>query len=287
MKVHLVRLRFTFLSLLAVVFLGPLLNTSAQITERQRLSAPTPTPTPLPVVKPTVLPTPVIPVIQTLADLQSKIRLRLLRPEVRRGQIGIKIVSLNSGKTVFEENAEKYFMPASNMKNFTVAAALEKLTPDFRFITSVYAIAMPDSNGTITGDLRIFGRGDVSISTAFNNGDYFKGLDNLADKIVQAGVKQVKGSLIGDESYFAGNPIPESWEIDDLQWYYGAEISALPLNDNAIDLAVTPGPAGYQCSVRVLPLNPIVRVAHPDRWSARTRHCGSGAAQARGPNPAL
>lgn len=181
---------------------------------------------------------------------------------MRRGQIGIKVISLDSGSTVFEENAEKYFMPASNMKNFTVAAALEKLTPDFRFVTSVYAAAMPDSSGTITGDLRIYGRGDVSISTAFNSGDYFKGLDNLADKIVQAGVKRIEGGLIGDESYFAGNAIPGSWEIDDLQWYYGAEISALPLNDNAIDLSVKPGPAGYQCSVRLAPVNPIVRVVN-------------------------
>lgn len=195
-----------------------------------------------------------------LLDLQSKIRLRLARPEVRRGQVGIKVVSLNSGKTVFEENAEKYFMPASNMKNFTVAAALEKLTPDFRFVTSVYAAATPNSSGTITGDLRIYGRGDVSISTAFNNGDYFKGLDNLADKIVQAGVKRIEGDLVGDESYFAGNAIPGSWEIDDLQWYYGAEISALPLNDNAIDVSVKPGPVGYQCSIRLAPMNPIVRV---------------------------
>ncbi len=153
-------------------------------------------------------------------------------------------------------------MPASNMKNFTVAAALEKLTPDFRFITNVYAASMPDANGTIIGDLRIYGRGDVSISTSFNNGDYFKGLDNLADKIIQAGVKRIEGNLIGDESYFIGDAIPGSWEIDDLQWYYGAEISALPLNDNAIDLTVIPGPVGYPCGVRVMPYNPITRVVN-------------------------
>ena len=84
-------------------------------------------------------------------------------------------------------------------------------------------------------------------------------MDDLADKIVQAGVKRVEGNLIGDESYFLGNPIPGSWEYDDLQWYYGAEISALPLNDNALDLSVLPGPIGYPCTVKVASPSPRSR----------------------------
>jgi len=223
-------------------------------------ATPSPTATPIPV--PTVTPAPVstpLPV-QTVFDLTAKIRARLVRPEVRRGQIGIKIISLSSGKTVFEENAEKYFMPASNMKNFTVAAALEKLSPDFRYVTSVYAPAMPGPDGTVKGDVRIFGRGDVSISTAFYDGNYYKGIDDLADKIMLAGVKRIEGDLIGDDSYFSGDALPGSWEWDDLQWYYGAEVSALPLNDNAIDLTVLPGPVGSGCNVKVLPFNLLMRV---------------------------
>ena len=198
--------------------------------------------------------------VRTVEDLQSEIRSRLLRPELRRGQVGIKVVSLNTGKVVFDENSEKYFMPASNMKNFTVAAALEKLTPDFRFVTSVYATALPGPDGTIKGDVRIFGRGDVSISTAFTEGNYYKKLDELTDKILAAGVKRIEGSIVADDSYFSGNPVPSSWEWDDLQWYYGAEVSALPLNDNAVDLAVGPGPVGYPCSVKLSPYNPVFRV---------------------------
>lgn len=230
-----------------------------------------PKPTPTPAAKPTPAPSPVTggkatplpqatPVAQTLDELRAKIRASLSRPELRRGRVGIKVVSLNSGKVVFEQDADQYFMPASNMKNFTVAAAMEKLTPDFKFVTSVYANSPPDANGLVKGDLRIYGRGDVSISTAFNEGDYFKGLDNLVDRIAAAGVKRVEGDLVGDESYFKGNAIPGTWEYDDLQWYYGAEMSALPLNDNAVDLIIKPGPAGYGCSVVVLPRNSIFRV---------------------------
>jgi serine-type D-Ala-D-Ala carboxypeptidase/endopeptidase (penicillin-binding protein 4) len=160
---------------------------------------------------------------------------------------------------VFENDSEKYFMPASNQKNFTVAAALERLGPDFKFVTSVYADALPDANGIVRGDLRIFGRGDVSISTAFftsaanDPNAYFKGIDRLVDAIAATGVRRIEGSIVGDESYFRGFHIPDTWEWDDLQWYYGAEMSALPINDNAVDLRVRPGVPGGPCNVTISP----------------------------------
>ena len=218
---------------------------------------PTPTPTPTPAASG-----------QTIFDLQAKIRQVLTRPALRRGSLGVKIAALDTGKVVFEENAEKYFMPASNMKSFTVAAAMEKLSPNFRFVTSVLAGAQPDASGTISGNLTIYGRGDVSFSTAFYGGDYYRGLDNLAERIVQAGVKKIDGNLVGDESYFTGSPLPPGWEWDDLQWYYGAEVSALPLNDNALDLSVKPASVGALCLVNLLPFNPVVRVVNTCKTTA-------------------
>ncbi len=198
--------------------------------------------------------------IETVADLQSRLRQSLSRPAVRRGIVGVKITSLATGKVIFEENAEKYFMPASNMKNFTVAAAIEKLLPEHRFVTSLYAPAAADPSGTIKGDLRIFGRGDVSVSTRFNGGDAFKGLDAVVDKIVAAGVKRIEGNIVGDDSYFRGFAIPSSWEWNDLQWSYGAEVSALPINDSVIEISVRPGPQGYACTIKMTPYNPVMRV---------------------------
>lgn len=192
----------------------------------------------------------------------------MFAPEVRRGRVGVKIVSLNSGKVIFENDSEKYFMPASNMKNFTVATALERLGPDFRFVTSVYANAMTDASGVVKGDIRIFGRGDVSISTAFfgttptDPETYYKGIDRLVDKIAAAGVRRIEGSIVGDETYFRGFHIPVTWEWDDLQWYYGAEVSALPINDNAVDLAVMPSNVGGACIVTILPPNNLFQITN-------------------------
>jgi D-alanyl-D-alanine carboxypeptidase/D-alanyl-D-alanine-endopeptidase (penicillin-binding protein 4) len=162
------------------------------------------------------------------------------------------------------------------MKNFTVATAIEKLTPDFKFTTNVFAPAAPDSDGEVKG-LRVVGHGDVSISTAFfplesSETDakqvYYKGIDRLVDKIIAAGVKKIHGDIVADETYFTGNPVHGEWEWDDLQWYYGAEVSALPINDNAIDLSVKPGPVGYACAVTLSPFNPLVRIVNQCTTSA-------------------
>ncbi len=221
-----------------------------------------PVPQPTSVLAPTPTPTPVQ--LQTLADLQSSIRQRLFSPEVRRGRVGIKVVSLNSGKVVFENDSEKYYMPASNMKNFTVATAMERLTPAFKFVTNISSTNVPNADGVIKGNLRITGRGDISLSTSFDPAfpgkmDHYRAIDQVVEKIVAAGVKRVEGDLIGDESYFQGFAIPDSWEWDDLHTYYGTEISALPLNDNVIDIIVRPGSSGGQCSVSAIPATSLVR----------------------------
>ncbi len=290
------QIKFALFLIISVSFVSFSFSTAAQNTERQRITTtPTPTPgipdpksksnqkvaTPTPGIPdtkelkkilddilPTPKPTPPISVGQTIFDLQAKIRSNLARPELRRGNIGIKIASLDTGTIVFEDNAEKYFMPASNMKSFTVATAIEKLTPDFRFITSVFAPVKPDANGSIKGALSIFGRGDISFSTAFYGGDYYGGLDALADKIARTGVKRIEGDLIGDDGYFSGSAIPAGWEWDDLQWYYGAEVSALPFNDNALNLSVKPASVEFPCIVNLLPFNSVMRIVNTCRTTA-------------------
>ena len=176
--------------------------------------------------------------------------------------VGVKVISMATGKVLFEHNAEKYFMPASNMKNFTVAAALDRLGPDYRISTSIYAPAAPGSDGTINGDLRIFGRGDVSMSDRFNGGDPGKSLDAIVEKIASLGIKRITGNIIADDSYFRGFPIPSSWEWDDLQWSYGAEVSALPLNDSVVSLNVRPGSMGDACTAQIKPYNVVIRIVN-------------------------
>jgi D-alanyl-D-alanine carboxypeptidase/D-alanyl-D-alanine-endopeptidase (penicillin-binding protein 4) len=203
----------------------------------------------------------VSPAPKTVDELRTRIDQILAKPELAPAMVGVKIVSLDNGRVIFEENAAKLLRPASNMKIYTVAAALDRLTPDYRFTTSVYASARPDSNGVIRGDLRIYGRGDPTIAARFNNGDYFKGIDQLATRIVAAGVKRVEGDLVGDETYFIGPKFGAGWEWEDLTWYYGAEVTPLSVNDNALDLFIKPGAAvGERAIVTTGPPDPLLSI---------------------------
>lgn len=207
---------------------------------------------------------------KTLEELRAAIQEVLARPELAPAQIAVKVASLDTGRVLFEENAIKLLHPASVMKSFTVAAALDRLTPDFRFKTSVYANSKPDLAGTTKGDLIIYGRGDPTISARFNNGDYTKAIDNLAARIVAAGLKRVEGDLIGDESYFTGAPHGFGWEWADVQWYSGAKVSALSVNDNSLDLFVKAGASvGAQCQITTGPPTPLVKFTNRTTTTAR------------------
>ncbi|HEX2271271.1 MAG TPA: D-alanyl-D-alanine carboxypeptidase/D-alanyl-D-alanine-endopeptidase [Pyrinomonadaceae bacterium] len=200
---------------------------------------------------------------KTLPELQTRISEILAKPELAAATIGVKVTSLDTGKVLFEENAAKLLRPASNMKLYTVAAALDKLTPDYRFVTSVYAATRPDSSGVVRGDLTILGRGDPTFAARFNNGDYFKAIDNLAARIVSTGVKRIEGDLVGDETYFIGPKYGSGWEWEDLTWYYGAEISPLTVNDNALDLFIKPGPAvGQPALITTGPPDPLLTIVN-------------------------
>ena len=210
------------------------------------------------------------PAPRTLPELRSKISAVLAKPELSSAMVGIKVVSLDTGRVLFEENAGRLLRPASNMKLYTVAAALDRLSPDYRFSTSVYAYTRPDAAGVVHGDLTIYGRGDPSIAARFNNGDYFKGIDDLATRITAAGVKRVEGDIVGDESYFVGPKYGSGWNWEDLTWYYGAEITPLTANDNALDLFVKPGAAiGQPALITTGPPDPLLTVVNKVTTSAK------------------
>ncbi len=211
---------------------------------------------------------PASPPPNTLAELQSRIQEVVRQPALEPGFFAVKIVSLDTGLVIYEQNANKFVRPASNMKLYTVAAALDRLTPDYHFMTSVYAKEKLD-DGKVKGDLIIYGRGDPSLAARFNNGDYFKGINDLADRIVAAGVKRVKGDLVGDESYFNGAPLGGGWEWEDLQWADGAQVSALTINDNVIDLTVKPGERPGAPLVYTTAPGPFIAIANRGTTSAK------------------
>ncbi len=176
----------------------------------------------------------------SFAEWRTKLETAATHPRFKSAMLGIKVESLDTGKVLFEQNADKLLKPASNGKMYTAALALDRLGADYKIRTSFYAAEPIDKSGAIKGDLIVYGRGDPSFSHRFNDGDYNKALEQLADAVVKAGIKSIKGDLVGDESFFRGSRFGVGWSIDDMQQYYGAEASALTLQENAVDLIIKP-----------------------------------------------
>ena len=193
------------------------------------------------------------------ADLHDHIK----EPQFAAALWGMKVISLDTGKMLFEHNAGKLFSPASNSKLYTCALALDRLGPDYCIKTSLYARARPDRRGTLNGDLIVHGRGDPTLNARLHSGDLFRALDPLVAALTNAGVKRIKGDLIGDESFFRGPPCGSGWAWDDLEYDYGAEISALTLNDNLLELNVKPGrQVGSPCRLLLHPATAYVTLSN-------------------------
>lgn len=180
----------------------------------------------------------------TLTELQRRLTEHITNPRFATATWGVKVVSLDSGQTLFEQNAGKLFSPASNCKLYTMALALDQLGGDYRIKTSLYANTKPDRRGVLKSDLIIYGRGDPTINARLSGGDIFRALEPLVAALTNAGVRHIRGDLVGDESFFRGPPYGAGWAWDDLNDYYGAEISALTINDNTLRLSVRPGSTG-------------------------------------------
>lgn len=161
-------------------------------------------------------------------------------PEFNNSRWGVAVMSLASGKVLYQRNGNKLFTPASNMKLYSTAVSLDLLGADYRWRTSVYSETDPDQSGTIQGDLILYGRGAPDL-TALNKQDSKNSLEELAKSLSARGVKRIEGNIVGDESYFRGDPTGQGWQWNDLQWYFGAEASALSINANSVEVSITPG----------------------------------------------
>ncbi len=180
--------------------------------------------------------------------LAQRIEAILAEPEAARGFWGIQVVSLSSGKVLYQQNAGKLFTPASITKLFTTSAALALIGPDYRFQTTVETSGLVDKHGRVTGDLVLVGRGDPNLSgrtLPYNIRTERKlppdsVLADLADQLVRKGVRYIDGDVVADDTFFASERYGEGWSQEDLVWGVGAPVSALTINDNVVFVNVLP-----------------------------------------------
>ena len=148
--------------------------------------------------------------------------------------MGISVVSLKTGKTIYELNSEKLLMPASNIKLFTCAAALNFLGRDFSFFTNVLK---QDENAILQGG----GDPDLTI----------KDLDSLAYAVSKK--IDIIDTLFLDDTFLDSVYFGNGWMWDEGPWWYAAPVGALSVNDNCVDFYVQPGKKGQNAIINYFP----------------------------------
>jgi D-alanyl-D-alanine carboxypeptidase/D-alanyl-D-alanine-endopeptidase (penicillin-binding protein 4) len=178
------------------------------------------------------------------ADLNT-----LLHLSTNSGKWGVMVVSLTRGDTLFASSPDERLLPASTMKLYTAAMALERFGPAHQFRTEVLRDGELQADGTVVGDLYIKGAGDPSIGPRYARwNDGVRPMEALVDLVVASGVKRVTGDVVGDASAFDGERVPAGWRTRYLQAGYAARVSALSFNENLAHIMVRPTPQGADVS---------------------------------------
>lgn len=159
-------------------------------------------------------------------------------PMFRSMHWGVLVVDPLSGDTLYARNAEKLFVPASNVKLVTAAVALAQLGPDYRYRTRVLGRA--PQQGVVRGNLVVVGEGDPSFSDSLS-GSAMAPLLALADSLRARGLRRVSGRLVSGSNTFPGDTIGSGWAWDDLDEGYSAAVDELTFNEGFARITIVGG----------------------------------------------
>ena len=202
----------------------------------------------------------------------------------RRGTWGVIVLSLTKGDTLFASNADAMLQPASTMKMYTAAVALDRFGPDFQYQTAVLRDGEVGADGSLQGSLYLRGDGDPSLSPRLW-GDV-NPMDSLARLVAASGIKHVHGDVVADASAFDNQLVPDGWQTRYLGAAYAARVSALSLNENIVWVVVEPNGKQAQISLdpatTTVPVESSVRVVAGSRGRISAVRRKDGVIQVRG-----
>ena len=194
--------------------------------------------------------------------LADEIRTLIYDAEFENAFWGVTVVDLRTGQVLVGENARKSFVPASNMKLYTTAAALDQLGPSYRYHTRLYVDGVVE-NGVLEGNLIVRGAADPSIGTHYDaeTGRWEAEVDatrlfrDWADSLRAAGISRITGDVVGDDDVVDDEPLGHGWSWDDETYYYAAQLSGLSFNDNVVHMHVEGRQRDEPAEIRWDPFN--------------------------------
>ncbi|QJD97155.1 D-alanyl-D-alanine carboxypeptidase/D-alanyl-D-alanine-endopeptidase [Mucilaginibacter robiniae] len=178
--------------------------------------------------------------------------------QCRYASISLTVLDAQTGETVFIANPDMGLAPASTLKTVTSITTFNLLGPEFQFQTHIGYSGSIDATGTLNGDLIIKGGGDPTLGS-WRWADTKENviLAKMVNALQKAGIKQINGRIIGDDSAFDTQAIPDGWIWQDAGNYYGAGTSALCWRENTFDIKLQTGSVGSLATVlRTVPAMP-------------------------------
>jgi D-alanyl-D-alanine carboxypeptidase/D-alanyl-D-alanine-endopeptidase (penicillin-binding protein 4) len=161
---------------------------------------------------------------------------------LRNGSLAVSLKSVKDGKHIFSVNQERSLPSASTLKLVSTATVLSVFGGDYRFQTFLEYDGVIKKD-TLVGNLYIHGTGDPSLGS-----DRFKGYPGSAEllsrwtaAIQKAGIRYIKGKILGDTSFFDNQPLASTWIWGDIGNYYGAGVQGLNFNENQYKIKFKPG----------------------------------------------
>ncbi len=173
-------------------------------------------------------------------------------PNFNNAEWGVVIQSLETGEYFYKRNENKLLIPASVSKLFTTSSGLMLLGGDYRFSTNVFMRGEMDGS-ILHGDLIVQGRGDPTISGRFYNNDIYKVYKDWADSLLNLGIDEITGNLIGDDNQFDDKGLGAGWAWDYESYWYAAPSSAISFNDNTVDIIVSVNKKTHQPQITIEP----------------------------------
>ena len=186
--------------------------------------------------------------------LQGRVQAALASSCARKADIGLHVVRLSDGASLASHQADRLFVPASNVKLLTTAAALRILGPDYRFTTRLYATG-PVAGGRLRGNLVLKGFGDPELVS--------ERLWLLVAELRRQGLKVIEGDLVIDESFFDAQLRAPSWGGRASTRAFYALVAPASLNFNSFAVHVEPGPTpGRPARVYLEPQTAYLRLTN-------------------------